>query len=145
MLRQGVAMMKHAALFTLISLALTCPVIAKPYHGHHAHHYATRKSHHDHQYAERNSRHDRQYAEHRSRHDHQYVERDSRHAEHYTARKSHDSDRYASHASHSGITCEMVRAYVAKVGLGQAIAMAKSAGISALDEQRARQCLANKI
>jgi hypothetical protein len=134
MWRQGVAMMKHAALFTLISLALTCPVIAKPHHGHHAHHYATRKSHRDHQ-----------YAEHNSRHDHQYVERDSHHADHYTARKSHDSDRFASHASHSGITCEMVRAYVAKVGLGQAMAMAKSAGISALDEQRARQCLANKI
>jgi hypothetical protein len=145
MLRQGVAMMKHAALFTLISLALTCPVIAKPHHGHHAQHYAARKSHQAHHSATRKSRHDRQYAERRSRRDRQYDERNSHHADHYSARKSHDSDHFASHASHSGITCEMVRAYVAKVGLGQAIAMAKSAGISAVDEQRARQCLGNKI
>jgi hypothetical protein len=145
MLRQGVAMMKHAALFTLISLALTCPVIAKPHHGHHVHHYAARKSHHAHHYATRKSHHDHQYAERRSRRDQQDVERNSHRADHYTARRSHDFDRYASHTSHSGITCEMVRAYVAKVGLGQAIALAKSAGISALDEQRARQCLANKI
>jgi hypothetical protein len=145
MLRQGVAMMKHAALFTLISLALTCPVIAKPHHSHHAQHFAARKSHHAHRYAIRKSRHHHHYAEHRSRRDQQGVERNWHHADHYAAHRSYDSDRYASHASHSGITCEMVRAYVAKVGLGQAIAMAKSAGISALDEQRARQCLANKI
>jgi hypothetical protein len=144
MLRQGVAMMKHAALFTLISLALTCPVIAKPHHGHHSH-YAARKSHHAHHYTTRKSHHDHQYAERRSRRDQQDVERNSHRADHYTARRSHDFDRYASHTSHSGITCEMVRAYVAKVGLGQAIALAKSAGISAFDEQRARQCLANKI
>lgn len=124
-------MMKCAALFTLISLALTCPVIAKP---HHAHHYAIRKSHRDHRYAER-----------RSRRDQRNVERNSHHSNHYAVRRSHDFDRFASHVSHSAITCEMVRAYVAKVGLGQAIAMAKSAGISAVDEQRARQCLANKI
>lgn len=113
-------MMKHAALFTLISLALTCPVIAKP---HHAHHYAARKSH---------------------RADH-YVSRKSHHADRYAADKSRDARHYAAHASRSGITCEMVRAYIAKVGLGQAIAMAKSAGISAADEQRARQCLQNRI
>jgi hypothetical protein len=105
----GVAKMKHAALFTLISLALTCPVVAKP---HHAHHDAAGKSH---------------------------------HADRYASRKSHDVNQYAAHAAHSGITCEMVRAYVAKVGMGQAIAMAKSAGMSAADEERARHCLANKI
>jgi hypothetical protein len=116
----GVAMMKYAAVFTLISLALTCPVVAKP---HHAHHDAAGKSHHDH-------------------HD---VARKSHHAGHYAARKSHDEHQYAAHASHSGITCEMVRAYVAKMGMGQAIAMAKSAGMSAADEERARHCLANKI
>ena len=93
-------MMKHAALLTLISLALSCPVIAKPHHVRH---------------------------------------------HHYAARKSHHADHYPAHASHSGITCDMVRAYVAKVGLGQAIAMAKSAGISAGEEERARQCLAKKI
>jgi hypothetical protein len=39
----------------------------------------------------------------------------------------------------------MVREYVAKVGMGQAVAMAKAAGISAADEERARQCLAKRI
>jgi hypothetical protein len=114
-------MIKRVALFTLISLVLCCPVIAKPHH--HAHRYAVRPSH--------NARH--------------HVAAKARHADRYAARQSHDARRYAAHASHSGITCEMVRAYIAKVGLGQAIAMAKSAGISAADEQRARQCLANKI
>lgn len=125
-------MMKHAALFTLISLALSSPVIAKP---HHAHHYAARQSRHAHHYVARKSHH---HADH-------YASRRSHHADHYAARKSHDAYRDAARASHSGITCEMVRAYIAKVGLGQAIAMAKSAGITAAEEQRARQCLAKKI
>lgn len=101
--------MKHAALLTLLSFALSCPVMAKPHHFHHDH--------------------DQR---------HHYAARTSHHITHYTA---HDT----SHASHSGITCEMVRAYVAKVGLSQAVAMAKSAGISAADEERARQCLAKRI
>lgn len=99
--------MKHAALLTLLSFALACPVMAKPHHVHHDRH------HHD-------------------------AARTSHHVAHYTA---HDT----THASHSGITCDMVRAYVAKVGLSQAVAMAKSAGISGADEERARQCLAKKI
>jgi hypothetical protein len=45
----------------------------------------------------------------------------------------------------SHITCEMVRSYVAQVGLAQAKAMAIAAGMTASEEQRARQCLANKI
>jgi hypothetical protein len=125
-------MMKHAALFTLISLALTCPVIAK---SHHAHHHVADKSHHS-----------RRYAARRSHHGHDYASRNAHHASHHdTAGKLHDDHHLAAHATHSGITCEMVRAYVAKVGVGQAIAMAKSAGISAADEERARHCLANKI
>ena len=46
--------------------------------------------------------------------------------------------------AHSGITCEMVRAYVAQVGLAQAAAMAESAGISSSEKERARRCLAQK-
>ena len=46
--------------------------------------------------------------------------------------------------SHSGITCEMVRAYVAQVGLVQAQAMAESAGITSSEKERARRCLAEK-
>jgi hypothetical protein len=117
-------MIKRAALFTLISLVLCCPVIAKPHH--HADRYAARQAHHAHHHVAGKARH-------------------ADDADHYAGRQSHDVRHYAAHASHAGITCEMVRAYIAKVGLGQAIAMAKSAGISAADEQRARQCLANKI
>jgi hypothetical protein len=67
------------------------------------------------------------------------------HHQHFAARTLHHAEHYTAGVSHAGITCEMVRAYVAKVGLGQAVAMAKSAGISAADEERARQCLAKRI
>jgi hypothetical protein len=63
---------------------------------------------------------------------------------HHTARKLQQVSHGTAHESHAGITCEMVRAYVAQVGLGQALAMAKSAGITAAEEGRARRCLANK-
>lgn len=115
--------MKHAALLTLLSFALCSPVMAKPHPLHH----------------------------HQFRHHHHSAARTSHHADRH-ARTSHDADRHnravhsdTAHASHSGITCEMVRAYVAKVGMDQAIAMAKSAGITASEEERARQCLAKKI
>jgi Flp pilus assembly protein TadB len=121
--------MKYAALFALLSFALVfalaCPVMAKPHHAQHHrdHHYAAHDRHH---HAAAHDRHHRDAA------------RASHHAEHYTAHET-------APVSHSGITCEMVRAYVAKVGMGQAIAMAKSAGISAAEEERARQCLAKRI
>ena len=47
--------------------------------------------------------------------------------------------------SHSGITCAMVRSYVAQVGLEQAKAMAAASGMTAADERRARQCLAHRV
>ena len=40
------------------------------------------------------------------------------------------------------VTCDMVRAYVAQVGLVQAKAMAESAGITSSEKERARRCLA---
>lgn len=43
--------------------------------------------------------------------------------------------------SHANITCDMVRAYVAEVGLVQARAMAQSAGMTASEERRAIRCL----
>ena len=46
--------------------------------------------------------------------------------------------------SHSAITCDMVRAYVAQVGLAQAAAMAESAGITSAEKERAKRCLAEK-
>ena len=45
--------------------------------------------------------------------------------------------------AHAQITCGMVRAYVAQVGLSQARAMALSAGMTAAQERRARRCLEN--
>jgi len=45
---------------------------------------------------------------------------------------------------HSAITCEMVRSYVAQVGVEQARAMAQAAGMTAADEMRARRCLMHK-
>jgi hypothetical protein len=46
---------------------------------------------------------------------------------------------------HAHITCDMVRAYVAQVGLVQARAMAQSAGMTASEERKARRCLENKV
>ena len=42
----------------------------------------------------------------------------------------------------SSIACETVRAYVSQVGLAQAKAMARASGMTAVQERRARQCLA---
>jgi hypothetical protein len=64
---------------------------------------------------------------------------------HYVSRATHHVNRDANRASesdsHAGITCEMVRAYVAQVGLAQAVAMAESAGITSSEKERARRCL----
>lgn len=48
-------------------------------------------------------------------------------------------------SSHANITCDMVRAYVAQVGLVQARAMAQSAGMTVSEEHRAMRCLGNKV
>jgi hypothetical protein len=63
---------------------------------------------------------------------------------HANAHATPHADRTSEHASHSGITCEMVRAYVAQVGLVQATAMAQSAGITSAEKERAKRCLAQK-
>jgi hypothetical protein len=56
----------------------------------------------------------------------------------------HRANESGEHVSHSSITCEMVRAYVAQVGLAQAAAMAESAGITASEKDRAKRCLEQK-
>jgi hypothetical protein len=76
---------------------------------------------------------------------HHHVARTSHHANHHVARKPRDTEHFGARESHPQITCEMVRAYVAQVGLGQAMAMAQSAGITASEKERARQCLAKRI
>jgi hypothetical protein len=42
------------------------------------------------------------------------------------------------------VTCATVRAYVTQVGLVQARAQARAAGMTAAQQRRARQCLASK-
>ena len=76
-------------------------------------------------------------------HGHRHVAHKTHHAKH-TNRTAENTNRTAVREAHSGITCEMVRAYVAQVGLAQATAMAQSAGITASEKARARRCLAEK-
>jgi hypothetical protein len=56
------------------------------------------------------------------------------------------------HADHDGapgvkshFTCDMVRAYVAQIGMAQAKAMAENAGLTESDKRRAMQCLEKKV
>ena len=44
-------------------------------------------------------------------------------------------------SSHSRISCEIMRAYVAQVGLAQAKAMAQAAGMTESEARAAAQCL----
>jgi hypothetical protein len=58
----------------------------------------------------------------------------------------HEAKHQANPASaHAHITCDMVRAYVAQVGLAQAKAQAQSAGMTASEAQRAMRCLDKKV
>jgi hypothetical protein len=68
----------------------------------------------------------------------------SYHGHRHAARTVHQATRTVERQSHAGITCEMVRAYVAQVGLAQATAMAVSAGITSAEKERAKRCLAEK-
>jgi hypothetical protein len=43
------------------------------------------------------------------------------------------------------VNCEMVRAHVAQMGLAQATALARAAGMTVRQEWSARRCLAKKI
>jgi hypothetical protein len=45
----------------------------------------------------------------------------------------------------SHVNCETVRAYVGQVGLAQATAPARAAGMTPGQEWRARRCLAKKV
>ncbi len=110
--------MKGAALLTLVLLTAFCPAMAKAYHGHR---YATRTVHHASASTHHASR-----------------------STHHASVSTYHASGAAEHVSHSGITCEMVRAYVAQVGLAQAAAMAQSAGITSSEKERARRCLAEK-
>ena len=75
----------------------------------------------------------------RSHHGHHFAARTVHHAN--VAHRANAADVPASHV---GITCEMVRAYVAQVGLTQAMAIAVSAGMTPSEKDQARRCLAQK-
>lgn len=111
--------MKKTALLALVAVAVSSPSLAKS-HDHHHRYRETSLHHHD--------RADRATFRH-----HRGDREASRyHQEIYTEKPA---------ASHAHITCEMVRAYVAQVGLVQARAMAVSAGMTASQERRAKRCL----
>jgi hypothetical protein len=75
----------------------------------------------------------------------------SHHHHHHSYRSAsnhrvHEGFHQAKPASaHAHITCDMVRAFVAQVGLAQAKAQALSAGMTASEEQRAKRCLDKKV
>jgi hypothetical protein len=56
----------------------------------------------------------------------------------------HRAYQHAAIETHPQISCEMVRPYVAQVGVAQAGAMAQANGMTSSDEQRARRCLAHR-
>jgi hypothetical protein len=64
---------------------------------------------------------------------------------HPAARQNQASRPSTNVGTHSNITCDMVRSYVAQVGLAQARAMAAAAGMTASEERRARQCLTHGV
>ncbi len=115
--------MKRAALLAAIFVTAACPLMAKPYpvyqHARQAYQHA-RQPHQAFRRANLNSR---------------QARRDVRRA----PEPANDA------GARSHITCDMVRSYVAQVGLAQAKAMAVAAGMTASEERRARQCLASRV
>ena len=64
------------------------------------------------------------------------------HIHHYYGH--HRAYHHASVETHPQMNCQMVRSYVAQVGVAQARAMAQANGMTSSDEQRARRCLARR-
>jgi hypothetical protein len=61
-----------------------------------------------------------------------------------TARPVLAAPHRANRAEPSTMTCEIVRAYVSQVGLATATAIARANGMTAVQERKARQCLATR-
>ena len=123
--------MKNTALLTLVFVGISWPVMAKPhYESHHyGYHHARYEGHH--------------YGYHHARYEGRHYGYHDR-AHENDAREAGAHERGAGER-HSHITCEMVRSYVAQVGLAQAKAMAQAAGMTASEERRARQCLFHRV
>jgi hypothetical protein len=131
--------MKKIALLALAAIALSTPSMAKTHRHHHFYREASR---HRVDYRE-TSRHHFDYRE-ASRRRVDYRETSGHHFE-YRETIGRRLDGESPAGTHPQITCEMVRAYVAQVGLVQAKALAVSAGITASEERRAIRCLEKKI
>ena len=113
--------MKKTVLLALVAVvAVSSPAMAKSHYDHH----------HPHVYREASRDHHRMY---REPPDYHRLDRETS--------DRHREQGEKSSSSHVHITCDMVRAYVAQVGLVQARAMALSAGMTASDERRAKRCL----
>jgi hypothetical protein len=63
------------------------------------------------------------------------------HIHHYGRHRAYH---HASVETHPQISCEMVRSYVAQVGVSQARATAQANGMTSSEEQTARRCLAHQ-
>jgi hypothetical protein len=132
----GPTTMKKTALLALVFVCVSWPVMAKP---HHFYSEDRHSSHHDsHRYGDYRSR--DHAADYRSHHADHHLSR--HHADDHDGYR-HDGERRGAGETHSHISCEMVRSFVAQVGLAQAKAMAHAAGMTASEERRARQCLAS--
>lgn len=110
--------MKKTALLALALAGVSGPSMARAHHHHQV--YRHRPDHHV--YADR----------HRS-------------DDHADAKKAEEpaGGKESATTARAHITCDMVRAYVAQVGLTQARAFALSAGMTAAEERRAKRCLQN--
>jgi hypothetical protein len=115
--------MKKTALAALI-LVTACPAMASTHHVDRHGHYVYLHSHTGHQHADRGYHNPRRAEAHGDRHASRPVD---------------------GFGLHSPITCDMVRSYVAQVGLVQARAMALAAGMTASQERRAKQCLEKRV
>jgi hypothetical protein len=81
----------------------------------------------------------------KSHHHHHHVYRSASIHRVHEAKSNHRAYAEKPAGAHANITCDMVRAYVAQVGLVQAKAMAQSAGMTVSEEHRAMRCLGNKV
>jgi hypothetical protein len=120
----GEQQMKRTAFLFLIFATAAYPAVAKPDHHNQRYQHAVGGNHAPQAYRSHQAHHARQA-----------------YRAQPTARQYQASRPSTNAGTHSNITCDMVRSYVAQVGLAQARAMAAAAGMTAAEERRARQCL----
>jgi hypothetical protein len=134
--------MKKKAAFLGLTLALALPAAAFGHDYRHSHRADKTWHHASHQASRHFDRHaTRHFDRHFDRHGATHAA--SRGDRHDRQSGQHESESQ-SFSAHSHVTCEMVRSYVAQVGLEQARAVALAAGMTPAEERRARHCLAGK-